>query len=75
MQGHARGTLGVWLESYLDQGMSAELSNAVRKRVRLTNAASLLGFLAALSGVPLDRVAGQQVRSRRRGVLHDDRCS
>ena len=58
MQGHARATFGVWLEGYLDQGMSAELPNAVRKRLRLTNAASLLGFMAALSGIPLDRVAG-----------------
>jgi signal transduction histidine kinase len=48
--------LGVkgWLGSFLDQGVSAALSDPLKKRVRLTNAASLIGSIIVAFTIPFD---------------------
>jgi signal transduction histidine kinase len=50
------GPFGVkrWLEAFLDQGVSAALSDPLKKRVRLTNAASLLGTIIIAFTIPFD---------------------
>ena len=54
MLGRAGGRIEGWLNAFLEQGISAELPDPLKKRVRLTNAASLFGTIMALVTVPFD---------------------
>jgi signal transduction histidine kinase len=54
MKRRARSKLGGWLQAYLDQGIGGDLPNVLRKRVRLTNVASLFGALVELATLPFD---------------------
>jgi signal transduction histidine kinase len=49
-----RGHIEGWLESFLDQGVTPALPESLQKRVRLTNAASLLGTIIEVVTIPFD---------------------
>ena len=54
MPARARGRIEGWLDRFLDQGVTPSLTDPLKKRVRLTNAASLFGTIIELVTIPFD---------------------
>jgi signal transduction histidine kinase len=59
MSGRARGRVGAWVESIVDQGARA-LPDPLKKRIRLTNIAAMFAAVAMAASIGLDLREGQR---------------